>query len=103
MQHEKLEKLMAKRKALDARIRKEQNRENARERKRETRRKILAGAWVLDEAEKRPDFKKFVYQQLDRFLIRNTDREVFGLPPKGESQAQEGVVPAPAPADDDAS
>lgn len=103
MHNEKLEKLIAKRKELDARIRKEQNRENTKQRKRETRRKILAGAWVLDEAEKRPDFKKFVYQRLDSFLTRKTDREVFGLPVKGESKTEESGLPSPTVIDGDAS
>jgi hypothetical protein len=100
MDNDKLEKLIERRKQLDARIRREQNRQSAKQRKIDTRRKILAGAWVLDEAEKRPDFKKFVYQRLDRFLTRKTDREVFGLPIREESETDAGSLPAPVIKDD---
>ncbi|SRR5579875_1005229 len=95
MDNDKLEKLIERRKQLDARIRREQNRQSAKQRKLDTRRKILAGAWVLDEAEKRPDFKKFVYQRLDSFLTRKTDREVFGLPIREEGGTDAGSLPAP--------
>jgi hypothetical protein len=95
MTGDKLERWMKQKEQLDARIRKEKNRQSARQRKLDTRRKILAGAWVLDEAEKRPDFKKFVYQRLDSFLTRKTDREVFGLPVKEEGQSDTSAGSAP--------
>ena len=57
MTSEKLEKLLAKRKAIEAQIRQEQNRENERKRKDDTRRKILAGAAVLDEAAGKPEYR----------------------------------------------
>lgn len=95
MQNDKLEKLKEQRKVLDARIRKEQNRESTRQRKRDTRRKILAGAAVLDQAGKNPAYKANLYRLLDRFLIRKTDRELFGLPVKEEGQTDEGAVSAP--------
>jgi large subunit ribosomal protein L7/L12 len=81
MSNEKLEKLLAQRKALDAQIRLEQNRDNQRKRKEETRRKILAGAAVLDEASKHPKFKTEIYNLLGRFLKRNDERALFGLSP----------------------
>jgi len=59
-------------------------RKKARKRKADTRRKILAGAWVLDEAEQRKDFGEFVLKQLDSFLTRPNDRALFDLPPRNE-------------------
>lgn len=92
MAGEKLEKLLAERKALDARIQQEKNRENERKRKDETRRKILAGAVVLDEAEKHPTYKAELFALLGRFLVRPADRVLFGLEPLPEGK---GEKPAP--------
>lgn len=46
-----LEKLQERKKKLEARIRKIQNAENAKIRKEETRKKIIAGGWFLKFAE----------------------------------------------------
>jgi hypothetical protein len=81
MAGDKLEKLIAQRKALEARIRQEQNRENDRKRKQDTRRKILAGAVVLDEAAGKPEYRAELYKLLGRFLSRAEDRALFGLEP----------------------
>jgi hypothetical protein len=54
-------------------------RENAKKKKEDTRRKILAGAAVLDEASKQPKFKAELYDLLGRFLTRDNDRALFGL------------------------
>ena len=88
MPDDKLEKLHAQRKVINSRIRQEQSRRNKRTRKEDTRRKILAGAWLLDEIEQREDFRKFVYKKLDSFLTRPNDRALFNLPPRSS--------PAPA-------
>ncbi len=100
MSNPRIEKLLAKKKAIEAQIRREQNRDRARDRKADTRRKILAGAWVLAETEKRPDFKEFVLQQLDRFLRRADERALFDLPPlpQGDASAPHHPLP-PGPAD----
>ena len=81
MAGEKLEKLRAKQKALGARIQLEQNRLNAQKRKANTRRKILAGAAALDEAEHSPKYKAQLQKLLGRFLVRPDDRALFGLEP----------------------
>ena len=49
MAADRLEKLKARQAELAARIRREENRKRLQERKDDTRRKILAGAAVLDE------------------------------------------------------
>lgn len=46
----------------------------------ETRRKILAGALVLDMMEKDEATKQRFLERLDRFLTRPDDRTLFGLP-----------------------
>ncbi len=79
--NEKLAKLIEQRKALDAQIKLEQNRENEKKKKDDTRRKILAGAAVLDEAAKHPKFKAELESLLGRFLKRTDERALFGLPP----------------------
>ena len=96
MASEKLQKLIAQRKALEERIKQEQNRENAKKRKADTRRKILAVAAVLDEAEKLLEFRKELYKLLDSFLTRSDDRAMFGLTvAKEERRAEGGKKDAP--------
>lgn len=81
MKNDKLEKLLAQRKAIDAQIQLEKNKANEQKRKDDTRRKILTGAAVLDEASKQPKFKEEIYNLLSRFLKRNDERALFELPP----------------------
>lgn len=88
----KLEKLLAQRKAIDARIQREQNRENARKRKADTRRKILAGAAALDEAQHNPKFRKQLEKLLASFLTRPDDRAMFGLEVLPEKKTAGGAA-----------
>ena len=90
MTGDKLEKLLEQRKTLNARIQQEINRENRRKRKDDTRRKILVGAAVLDDAEKHPKHKEQLYKLLGRFLVRPNDRELFGLDTEAGNQRTEG-------------
>ena len=75
-----LEKLRLKQDQLQARIRREQAKELAQKRKDDTRRKILAGAAMLDRAEKDAAFKLELHALLSRFLVRADDRALFDLP-----------------------
>lgn len=73
-----------------ARIQAEKRRLKARasqeERKRETRRKILVGAMILDRVA-RGDWPAEQFQAaLDRFLDRDQDRALFGLPPRQDRE-----------------
>ncbi len=81
MAADRLEKLRAQRDALAARIRREESRSRTQQRRDDTRRKILAGAAVLDEAEQKPEFNAQLIKLLGRFLSRPDDRTLFGLPP----------------------
>jgi hypothetical protein len=81
MAETKLKRLMEKRDAVMARIKQEQNKLQAGERKRDTRRKILAGAAVLEKASRDNDFSTMLMTELKRFLVRDDDRALFGLSP----------------------
>lgn len=84
-----LESLLEKRKELDARIKGLQARAAEQKRKEDTRRKILVGALVLDEHQKKRTMDTLV-SQLDSFLNKDGDRALFGLAPKVKvEEAQE--------------
>ena len=61
--------------------------ESTRERKRDTRRKILAGACVLDRAAKDPASAQHLKEILHAFLTKSQDRALFDLPPKVKDDA----------------
>lgn len=76
---EKLDKLKQKQAALNARIEKMEAAEKTKAKKQDVRRKILLGAFALEQAIK--DNKvDALYQKMDKFLVRNSDRVLFGLP-----------------------
>ena len=54
--------------------------QKARERKRDTRRKILIGAYFMDKAAEEGGLDT-LFNQLDGYLKRNSDRELFQLDP----------------------
>jgi hypothetical protein len=76
----KLKRLIEKREAVNARIKLEQNKLRAGERRSDTRRKVLAGATVLEWAKRDSEFSSRLMTELKRFLTRDADRELFGLP-----------------------
>jgi hypothetical protein len=75
----KLTSLKIKHAQLTAQIQALEAAEKTRERKRETRRKILIGAYYLDKAVKENSFDKIV-KLMDGYLNRNSDRLLFDLP-----------------------
>ena len=58
----------------------------ARERKTETRRKILVGAMVLSHVDQKPESNAALLRDLDEFLERDRDRALFKLSPKEVSE-----------------
>jgi hypothetical protein len=50
-------------------------------RKLENRRKVLAGAAVLDEAARNPEYRASLWALLGRFLLRPDERALFGFEP----------------------
>ena len=82
----KIEEQQARLKAEAQRL-KARARETAR--KRETRRKILAGAMVLDRVERGVLPEQLFLRDMDQFLSRDHERAVFGLPPR-QNREKEG-------------
>jgi hypothetical protein len=72
----KINQLKARKAAEEARLRKKLKKDD-------TRRKILVGAYFLDQAERNGTTDE-LFKKLDGFLIRNADRELFGLPVKSD-------------------
>ena len=75
-----LDSLKKKRDIINARIRLITNREQSKERKDDTRRKILIGSYYLDQANKNNSFDAVV-KLMDSYLTRDSDRKVFNLKP----------------------
>jgi hypothetical protein len=75
----RLKKLKLRRDQIEARIKNLEAREKAREKKRDTRRKILIGAFYMEQMEKDEPMKKKILAGLNVFLVRANDRELFGL------------------------
>ena len=84
LSQEKLQKLIEQKQQLENRIRNQRNKLEQQERQKDTRRKILVGALMLEEyKDKMEDLTK----KLDHFLVRPLDRELFGLEPKETTSA----------------
>ena len=81
----RIEKLKAQRQRISNRIARLRNAERVKERKRETRRKILAGAWVIGRAREDPEAWDRFVTGLDGYLTKPRDRELFDLPPLSEN------------------
>ena len=79
--NERIAELEKKKRQLANRIVRLRNMESAKQRKIDTRRKILAGAWVLHRADQDPNARLRLMQGLDGFLVGDRDRELFDLPP----------------------
>lgn len=78
-----LEKLLEQRVQLEARIQQARNREAAEERKRDTRRKILAGAYVIKLAEN--DLQRVGKELISAGMLEPRDYALFGLSVDGTS------------------
>lgn len=72
-----LERLLQQTAELDARIQQTRNREAAQERKRDTRRKILAGAYVIQLAEN--DLRKIGRELIAAGMLEPRDYALFGI------------------------
>ncbi|HHR1287494.1 TPA: mobilization protein [Legionella pneumophila] len=74
----RLDVLKNKKEQLNAQIQKLEALQKARARKQDTRRKILIGAFFIDKATEEGALDA-LFQQLDGYLKRNSDRELFGM------------------------
>lgn len=84
----KLEFLKKKHGQLKAQIQALEAAEKTRERKRETRRKILVGAYYLNQAREKDQFSALV-TLMDGYLTRESDRGLFDLPPRKPSTSND--------------
>ncbi|HAU0345698.1 TPA: mobilization protein [Legionella pneumophila] len=82
----RLDALKKKQEQLRAQIQKLESLEKSRERKRDTRRKILVGSYFIDKANQEGTLFD-LYQQIDKYIKRNVDRELFHLEPHTEEQS----------------
>ena len=74
----RLDVLKKKKEQLNARIQKLESLEKSRDRKRDTRRKILVGSYFIDKASEEGNLGS-LFQQMDGYLKRNSDRKLFNL------------------------
>lgn len=81
-----LEGLRKKQSQIEARIQMLQTKEQNQKRKEDTRRKILAGSYILDKYEKSGTPERLL-AELDKFLFKKHDRELFGLQPREAEKA----------------
>lgn len=78
---QRLAELQQKKAQLEARIQKEKSAQRQAKRKRDTRRKVIAGALALEHAGMDEEFGKALSQLIYRNVTRPEDRALFGLPP----------------------
>ena len=76
---EKLQDLEQKKAQLAAQITRTKAQVRSADRKRDTRRKIIAGALALEHADKDTEFGKALHYLLDTHVTRPQDRELFDL------------------------
>lgn len=78
----KLKKLEEKKKQIDSQLDNIKQRLQQEERQKDTRRKILVGAFFMEKYKnKLPDLTK----EIDSFLVRPQDRNLFGLSDSSKS------------------
>ena len=87
---ERWRKLEEKRARINAELQRLNAREQQAERKRDTRRKILLGARVLDRIARGELAEAEVKADMERFLERDRDRALFDLPPRAAQSTPSG-------------
>ena len=77
-------------KQLDAKIRDAKARETSKERKKDTRRKVIAGALALNHLEKNPtsEFGKKLVALIEEYTLDDRSRALFDLEPLPEHEQQ---------------
>lgn len=83
----RLKKLEERKREIEAKMQQIRARQSATERKKDTRRKVLAGAFLLEQVEKGEYSKSDFLRHMDAFLTRDIDRALFGISPKSEGDA----------------
>ena len=80
--NKRLEELTKRRDQITAQIQALKAREQAAERQRDIRRKVLIGAAVLERVKNGKWPEERLLAMMDEFLTRDLDRQLFGLLPK---------------------
>lgn len=76
---QKLAELQIKREQLDARMKLESAKVKTAERKKDTRRKVIAGALALEHATHNPSFKETLHKLIADHVERAEDRALFDI------------------------
>ena len=76
----KIDKIQQQIQALKEQLKKEKSKQNARQRKIDTRKKILLGAMLMHWVDNGQFNEADLLKGLDKFLVRNIDRALFDLP-----------------------
>ena len=103
MSSAKLKRLLERQAQLKAQIQQAKAQERSRERKLDTRRKLLIGAAILHQVEQQQWPESKLNALMDEFLTRPEDRRLFNLPIPDESHDPVSQKPSeptsePAPA-----
>ena len=77
--HPRLDELKVRKERLDKQIQLLQSKEAMKEKKLDTRRKILLGAMVQAWVKHEPDAEKSIRERLNHFLVKDSDRKLFDL------------------------
>ena len=88
---ELLEAQRLRKETLKRQIRRAKSLITSRERKLRTRRLILMGSYLEHVTQDDPERKARLMKELDGFLERDRDRELFGLQPRAQPFLKEGV------------
>lgn len=78
---DRLQKLKEQQDKINAKIKRIEQQEKEKQRKDDTRKKILIGAMVLDKMSKSEQSNSKVIGQLNEYLTADRDRKLFGLSP----------------------
>lgn len=76
---QQLDELLQKEARLKAQIQKKSAQVRGAERKKDTRRKIIAGALALEHARQHPEFNEYFKKLLKQHVTRPEDRKLFDL------------------------
>ena len=95
----RLQTLTEKRARLDAQIKDIQARERQKERKEDTRRKIIVGALVLTHMKKNKggQLARKVEALINEYVVKDKDRALFGLAPLPKKTTMKPKKKAPPP------
>ncbi len=87
----RLDSLKKKKAQLESQIQSIEAVEKSKERKRDTRRKILIGSYFLDKAREEDSLDEII-GEMDTYLMRDSDRVLFDLEPKSEVEEIEETL-----------